>query len=221
LKRCVASLEKLAENLWLNEARTETYWGDPRGPRISVCDVHRIGREQKLASQRRYTVGNGRVFRVALNRQAVIASAGALRASRRLRAFASSTVCCGHFANLPVLTLCQLSIAGELTSALSIIYTDNAVRHYWVSEAATWQSNKGSWVRRIEKSSIPARGGRAPIWIESVISIQGGSITKPMYTLKSNVGFNVRAMYGLAKHGHTLDFLDQCTDFESSHVYMA
>jgi hypothetical protein len=41
-----------------------------------------------------------------------------------------------------------------------------------------------------------------------------------MYTLKSNVGFNVRAMYGLAKHGHTLDFLDQCTDFQSRHVYM-
>jgi hypothetical protein len=125
------------------------------------------------------------------------------------------------FANLPVLTLCQHSIAGELTSALSIIYTDNAVRHYWVSEAATWQSNKGSWVRRIEESSIPARAGRAPIWLESVIIIQGGSITKPTYTLKSNVGFNVNAMYGLAKHGHTLDFLDQCTDCLSSHVYMA
>jgi hypothetical protein len=211
LKRCVASQEKLAPI-----AR-----GDPRGHRISVCDVHRIGREQYLASQRRYTVGNRRVSRVALNRQGVIASAGALRGSRRLRAFACSTVCCGHFANLPVLTLCQLSIAGELTSALSITYTDNAVRHYWVSEAATWQSNKGSWVRRIEEFSIPARAGRGPISLESVIIIKGGSITKPMYTLKSKVGFNVRAMYGLAKHGRTFDFLDQCTDFQSSHVYMA
>jgi hypothetical protein len=157
--------------------------------------------------------------------------------------------------------LCQLSIAGELTRALSITYTDNAVRHYWVSEAATWQSNKGSWVRH-EESSIPARAGRAPIWLESVIIIQGVNHKTNVYIekqcrvqCKSNVrigktwpyigflgpmyGFpikpclhgligrnaNVRAMYGLAKHCHTLDFLDQCTDqctdFQSSHVYMA
>jgi hypothetical protein len=192
-------------------------------PAVQPCcqQVSAVQRCKVLPARTRYTVGNRRLSRVALNRQAVIASAGALRGSRRLRAFASSTLGCGHFANLPVLTLCQLSIAGELTSALSITYTDNAIRHYWVSEGATWQSNKGSWVRRIEESSIPARAGRAPIWLESVIIIQWGSVTKSMYTLKSNVGFNVNAMYGLAKHGHTMDFLDQCTDFQSSHVYMA
>jgi hypothetical protein len=49
-----------------------------------------------------------------------------------------------------------------------------------VSEAAMWQSNKGSWVRRIEESSIPARAGRVPIWLETLIIIEGGSITKLM-----------------------------------------
>jgi hypothetical protein len=54
---------------------------------------------------------------------------------------------------------------------------NNAVRHYWVPEVATWQSNKGFCVRRGEESSIPAKVGRAPTCLESVIGTHGVSTT--------------------------------------------
>jgi hypothetical protein len=57
----------------------------------------------------------------------------------------------------------------------------------------------------------PMMGERQFDWNRS--SDPGGSIKKPMYTLKSNLGFNVRARYRLAKQGHTLVFLDQCVRF--------
>jgi hypothetical protein len=45
--------------------------------------------------------------------------------------------------------------------------------------------------------------GQAPILLESVVGTKGGSITKPIYTLKSKVGFNVV----------------QCTDWQNMGIH--
>jgi hypothetical protein len=95
--------------------------GEPRGPRFSICDVHRIAREQ-LASQRRRDVGNRPVSPGGLNSQAVMASAGALRGGTRLRAFDNRTVSSDLFATVLVRRLYQPAIAGELMRALSKTY---------------------------------------------------------------------------------------------------
>jgi hypothetical protein len=52
---------------------------------------------------------------------------------------------------------------------------NNAVQHYWLSETATWQSNKGSCGRAIEESSSAPKVGGAPIGLESVIGTRGQS----------------------------------------------
>jgi hypothetical protein len=128
-------------------------------------------------------------------------------ASRRLHAFANRTVPAGHFA-----------IAGSAILADNLKMWTTAVRHWWMSEVRSRHvaEQQGQLRRRIEESLILAKHGGGQVWLESVIAIHEGSITNQMYTLRSNVGFNLRAMYGLAKHGHTLDFLDQRRVFQSS-----
>jgi hypothetical protein len=150
-----------------------------------------------------------------------------------------------------VLTLCQLSIAGEFTSALSIIYIYIDPQYGTIgcqkplrgratgavgsdaSRSPRFQQELGG--RQLARIGHHYPGGvnhKTNVYIEKQCRVQcksnvwNGKTWPYIGFLGLMYGFpikpcihgligrnaNVRGMHALAKHCHTLDFLDHCTD---------